>query len=157
MGGQKARDTAEARRRVAALRAQGLTFAVIARRLGLTTEAARSLVRPRRLPSPHAAVRCGACGQEVARRPGGGRLPRAGPLCLACLAQRPDVPFPQRLLAYRTAAGLTQAALGERAGLSAKAVSQAERGLVRPDAETVRRLAEVLGPDLLGGAGAGEE
>jgi DNA-binding XRE family transcriptional regulator len=152
MGGQRARGAEEARRRVGELRAQGLTFAVIARRLGLKTEAARSLVRPRRLPSPYAAVRCAGCGREVARRPGGGRLPRARPLCLACLAQRPDVPFPQRLLAYRTAAGLTQAALAAKAGLSAKVISEAERGVGRPDAAAVRRLAEVLGPGLLGAA-----
>jgi transcriptional regulator with XRE-family HTH domain len=67
------------------------------------------------------------------------------------------VPFPQRLLAYRTAAGLTQAELAAKAGLSARAVSLAERGVGRANAETLRRLAAVLGPGLLGGASRADE
>jgi len=51
----------------------------------------------------------------------------------------------------RLAAGLSQEALAERAGLSARAVSDLERGRKRrPHPATVRRLAEALG------LGAGE-
>ena len=47
---------------------------------------------------------------------------------------------------YRTAAGLTQEELAERAGLSARGVSDLERRIRRmPHPETTRRLAEALG------------
>jgi len=44
----------------------------------------------------------------------------------------------------RLAAGLTQDALAERAGLSRRGVQDAERGLIRPQRETVQRLAGAL-------------
>jgi hypothetical protein len=133
------------------LRAQGLGTAVIAERLGLSNEAARTLSHAPRARSPHAAVRCAACGREVARQTGGGRRAPGDPLCLAYLAQRPGVPFPQQLLAYRTAAGLTQAALAAKAGLSQKVASQVKRDVGRPSEDTLRRLVEFLGPGRRGG------
>jgi transcriptional regulator with XRE-family HTH domain len=152
MSGRSGRRPDEAlRRRALELREQGLTFPVIAERLGLTEEAAGRLVRGPRAQTPDAAVRCAGCGREFARRPPPGRKPRAEPLCLACLAQSPGAPLAQRLLAHRLAAGLTQAALASKTGLSVRAVSQAERGGGRPNADTLRRLAAVLGPGLLGG------
>jgi transcriptional regulator with XRE-family HTH domain len=49
---------------------------------------------------------------------------------------------------HRLAAGLTQEALAERAGLSARGVQDLERGIrLAPRAETVRLLAEALGLD----------
>lgn len=61
-----------------------------------------------------------------------------------------DLPagFGQRLRALREAAGYSQEALAERAGLSAKAISALERGeRKRPYPDTVRRLALALDLD----------
>jgi predicted ATPase/DNA-binding XRE family transcriptional regulator len=58
------------------------------------------------------------------------------------------VPFGALLLRYRTAAGLTQMQLAERAGLSHEAVAALERGRRRiPRASTVHLLAHALGLD----------
>jgi non-specific serine/threonine protein kinase len=57
----------------------------------------------------------------------------------------PSPPFATVLRAYRLAAGLTQEALAERAGLSVRAVSDLERGRRRlPHPHTVRALARAL-------------
>ena len=56
------------------------------------------------------------------------------------------VGFGQVLRRYRVAAGLTQEALAERAGLSARGISDLERAArTRPYPATVRRLAKALG------------
>ncbi|HEX5504799.1 MAG TPA: helix-turn-helix domain-containing protein, partial [Thermomicrobiales bacterium] len=52
--------------------------------------------------------------------------------------------FGDLLRGYREAAGLTQEGLTERAGLSARGISDLERGLRRPRRETARMLAEAL-------------
>ena len=58
----------------------------------------------------------------------------------------PAEPFGAVLRRRRRAAGLTQEGLAERAGLSARGVSDLERGARRaPQRETVRRLARGLG------------
>jgi class 3 adenylate cyclase/transcriptional regulator with XRE-family HTH domain/tetratricopeptide (TPR) repeat protein len=54
--------------------------------------------------------------------------------------------FGERLRRLRIAAGLTQEALAEQAGLSARGIADLERGARRfPRAATVRRLADALG------------
>ncbi len=54
--------------------------------------------------------------------------------------------FADLLRRHRTAAGLTQEALAERAGLSARGVSDLERGARRaPQRSTVQRLIRALG------------
>jgi tetratricopeptide (TPR) repeat protein/transcriptional regulator with XRE-family HTH domain len=57
--------------------------------------------------------------------------------------------FGQRLKRHRLAAGLSQEALAERAGLSARAISDLERGIHRaPYLDTITLLADALGlPD----------
>jgi non-specific serine/threonine protein kinase len=52
--------------------------------------------------------------------------------------------FGDRLKDYRLAAGLTQEALAERAGVSSRSIQALERGDNRPQQETARRLAEAL-------------
>ena len=57
----------------------------------------------------------------------------------------PSTSFAIVLKRYRLAAGLSQEALAERAGLSARAISDLERGVNRtPRGDTVRLLAEAL-------------
>jgi len=46
---------------------------------------------------------------------------------------------------YRLAAGLTQEALAERAGISARSVQAIEHGTNKPHPDTARRLADALG------------
>src|SRR5690349_8402856 len=54
--------------------------------------------------------------------------------------------FGERLRRLRIAAGLTQEALAEQAGLSVRGVADLERGARRfPRADTMRRLADALG------------
>src|SRR5262245_23815926 len=56
--------------------------------------------------------------------------------------------FGFRLREHRLAAGLTQEELAEHAGLSARGISDLERGLKkRPYSDTVRRLADALDLD----------
>jgi predicted ATPase/transcriptional regulator with XRE-family HTH domain len=54
--------------------------------------------------------------------------------------------FGSLLRRHRLAAGLTQAALAERAGLAERTVQDLERGVARPLRETVRRLVAALDP-----------
>src|SRR5437588_5599023 len=52
--------------------------------------------------------------------------------------------FGDLLKRYRSAAGLTQEELAERAALSVRALMYLERGARRPYPDTVRRLAQAL-------------
>ena len=64
------------------------------------------------------------------------------------MANRDAVSFGALLRRQRLAAGLTQEALAERAGLSAKAVSDLERDPARtPRLGTVTLLADALGAE----------
>jgi putative transcriptional regulator len=56
--------------------------------------------------------------------------------------------FAGRLKELREAAGLTQAELAERSGLSQKAISQWEQGVARPLWDNVIALAAALGVDV---------
>src|SRR5262245_39292683 len=61
---------------------------------------------------------------------------------------RPASPFGALLRGHRLAAGLTQEGLAECADLSARAVSDLERGVKRgPRPDTLRLLARALGLD----------
>src|SRR5437763_16646328 len=57
---------------------------------------------------------------------------------------REPVSFGALVRQYRLGAGLTQAALAVRAGVSLRAVQDLERSVGRPQRETARRLAEAL-------------
>jgi transcriptional regulator with XRE-family HTH domain len=124
------------RRRAAALRAQGLSLAQVGRRLGVTKQAAAQLLRP-----PPAWSMCPSCGKALPADARGGRCP-------ACVAADPGVPFPERLRAFRLAAGLTQAQLGARAQLCVASVCNYECGRGRPRPRLLAALARVLGPGL---------
>src|SRR5689334_13009867 len=70
-------------------------------------------------------------------------------MSLELFGQPRNVQFADLLRQHRIAAALSQEALAERAGISARAVSDLERGVKqRPHLETVRMLADAL--DLTG-------
>jgi DNA-binding XRE family transcriptional regulator len=63
-------------------------------------------------------------------------------------AQMRHFDLASQLLALRLAAGLTQAELAERAGLSQADISRYERGLGNPTRTTIDGIATVLGAHL---------
>jgi transcriptional regulator with XRE-family HTH domain len=130
------------RRRVAALRARGLSLGAIARALGVSREGASRMLRAAGMDASAPPVRCPRCRAEVLTPEPGGRPPPA--LCLACLEDWPEAPFGQRLRAYRLAAGLSQEGLGRRLGVDVASVSRWEKGVNRPRTP-LHRLAEALG------------
>jgi predicted ATPase/DNA-binding CsgD family transcriptional regulator/transcriptional regulator with XRE-family HTH domain len=67
-------------------------------------------------------------------------------------ARRRPSTFAELLRAYRRRAGLTQAALAQRAGLSARGVQDIERGSAWPRRTTAERLARALGLNRSDGA-----
>jgi transcriptional regulator with XRE-family HTH domain len=123
-----------------ALRAQGLTLVQVGQRLGVTRQAVTAMLRRPKRP----AAACPGCGAARSRAGVGARGDRAA-LCLACLGKRPGATAGQRLKAARLAAGLSQAELAARAGLSPHALCECEGGRVRPHERTLVRLAQALG------------
>jgi transcriptional regulator with XRE-family HTH domain len=151
MGGPgSGRTTDPARRRKAErLRARGLTFKQIARRLGVTAQGVRYMLgltppRPRAIRPD---LRCATCRRVI---PGSGTTGRtAGAVyCTTCLATMPDATFAQRVRSLRVARGLSRPALARLAGLDPSHLSLYERGRVQPRPVTVARLVRVLGPGL---------
>jgi transcriptional regulator with XRE-family HTH domain len=136
----------ERRRRAAELRALGLSFAEVGRRLGVTRQGAQHLTRAATRPEM---APCASCGADT---PSGiGR-------CARCVVADPDSPLAERLRVLRLAAGLSQDELAARARVSRSTVFCYEHCRVRPRAGKVAALATVLGPGLLPAAtGAGAE
>jgi len=133
----------ERRRQVGELRAQGLTFAEIGRRLGITPEGARRLAVLATGRRPGEPRPCPSCGRPLPRGP------RAGP-CPACVLADPGATFGQRLQALREAAGLSRRELSVRAGPGARAIGRYEQGQAHPASGSLEALARALGPGLLG-------
>jgi DNA-binding XRE family transcriptional regulator len=140
---RKRPDTAVSRERRAQavrLRGQGLTFAQIGARLGITRQAAHALVAgPRAVGAVEAC--CAACRAPLA----GARRTVGEVLCRACLAGRTEVPFGLRLRSLRLAAGLTQRELARQAGRPRSSIKDYEAGRCRPGRATRRRLTHALG------------
>jgi transcriptional regulator with XRE-family HTH domain len=130
------------RRRLAALRAQGLSYAAIGRMIGISRQSVQETLR--RMEQPHVcSVPCSACGEDIISA---GALPRdqATALCLACLKARPHAPFGQRVKALRLAAGLTQAELAGRTGINPCSLRKYESGEAAPRQATLVKLAHAL-------------
>lgn len=147
MGGAGNGRTNEAvRRRVGELRAAGLTYAVISRRLGLSERQVAAALRGE-CPAL-AALPCRECGSGVGPTRRSGVAPRPA-LCLDCLRRASGVGLADRLLSLRLAAGLTQAELARRVGLRRDRVTRLESGRWAPGPAELARLALVLGPGLI--------
>jgi transcriptional regulator with XRE-family HTH domain len=132
-------------RQVEELRAAGLSLSEIGRRLGITRQAVQGMLRYiDKTKTRVRSVPCCACGRDIVSA-GALSSGRGAALCLACLAQRPDAPFGQRLKAYRLAAGLTKAQVTARCGLSPNAVGMYEGKGITPKVPTALRLAKTLG------------
>jgi transcriptional regulator with XRE-family HTH domain len=144
------RPNLEQRRRVAALRAEGLTLAEIGRRLGMTRQLVHHYVHKSLPGSPPPT--CGRCGSRVGPDTPGYRYTRPA-VCPACVTADPAATFAERLESFRVAAGLTREELADRAGLCGAAVSGYERGLWRPRRGSLAALARVLGSALVGADG----
>src|SRR5262245_4286497 len=140
----------ERRRQVLTMRDSGLTLSEIALRFGVSKQAIWSLLNSRRQRTAARAVACTGCGAVIFSA-GALRRDAAAALCLACLHGRPDAPFAQRLKALRLAAGLSRAELATRTGLAPGSLRAYEDGRRKPQGRSARRLAGVLGHDLLGG------
>src|SRR5262245_37741555 len=114
------------RQLVADLRGQGLSLEEIGQRLGVSRQAVSALIRYADLSAP-SGIPCTACGALIPT-PAAWPQDRPGALCLPCLEQRPDAPFPQRLRAFRLAAGLTRADVAWLAGVGEAHAQDAELG-----------------------------
>jgi DNA-binding XRE family transcriptional regulator len=136
-------------------------MAEIGQRLGLTKQAVPGiLTRHGQNQKPPAQVRCTACDKVILTGFFTLKVNR-NVLCLACLEQRPQTPFGQRVKAFRLAAGWIQEQLAERAGLSPSTIGSVERRTcTMPDWPMVAALLRVLGVDLVAhgivGTGAGK-
>jgi hypothetical protein len=137
-GGRKPNQ--ERRREAARLRAEGLGFEEIGRRLGTTRQGAYALFRPLRKTPTVACGRCGAAIVSVGALPGdAGKA-----LCLPCLARHPAAGLGQRLKSLRLAAGLLQKELSHKARVRAEMIRRYEEGSFRPRPATLLRLARAL-------------
>jgi transcriptional regulator with XRE-family HTH domain len=144
----------ERREQVAALRAEGLTFTEIGKRLGMSRQAANELLikskKQVRLPG----IPCRECKGEVCpwNRKWRGGMRRQGPVyCLSCLAKHPQASIGDRILAFRMNAGMTQADVQAATGLDGNSLGHIERNLITdPHWSTLKVLAELFGPELFG-------
>ena len=133
------------RRKMAELRAKGLTFKEIGRRLGVTKQRVGQLLHS--IGTTDFALRCHDCGAEIVSR-----LSRAGrnapSLCPSCLAQAPGHCVGERMKTHRLIAGLTQREVAAETGITPQAVALFEKGKCKPTPETLAQLVAVLGPGL---------
>lgn len=134
------------RSRAARLRAAGLTWAEIGRRLGVSRQRVQYTFTGGR-PMARAFC-CRGCGRDTPAP--GLRRGNQELLCRDCLRRLPAVRFAVLLRSLRALAGLTQARLAARCGLAMDTVRHLEGGR-RPGPRTAARLLEALGASLLTG------
>src|SRR5262249_15874304 len=113
-------------RRIAALRAKGLSLRQIGKKLGVSRQAVQSVIRTMRKSRtrPCPCARCGAVivsGALLSREVGHA-------FCVACVDTDPGATFGQRLQAHRLAAGLTILELAQRSKVFPGSIRSYERG-----------------------------
>jgi len=140
------------RRKVAKLRAKGLSFEEIGRRVGVSKQRVAQLLHS--IAAISFDLRCHDCGVKIAA--GLKRAARnAPPLCPACLTRTPGASIGERLKAYRLGVGLTQRLVATQAGITPQALAQFEQSTCQPTPATLERLVAVFGPDLARGLFSG--
>jgi transcriptional regulator with XRE-family HTH domain len=137
-------------RKAVDLRARGLSLPEISRRLGITHQGVRRILRRSGPAARLPAVCCAACGATAASLTADRDAGRA--FCRACLSARADVPRPDRLRSLRLASGPSQRALSRQADVSVHVISGIDRGeWTNPVWPTVRALVAALGVELVPG------
>jgi transcriptional regulator with XRE-family HTH domain len=138
------RPNLERRRRMADLRAEGMSYAQIGIRLGVTRKSVERMLNRKPLPR-YVRVRCRECAKVL--NPAGA-VPRDDRtvLCLSCLSTRPNLEFGEHLKAFRLAAGLKIVDLARKAGLPSTVISSYEHGRIgAPTWQKVACLFQALG------------
>jgi hypothetical protein len=137
----------ERRRQMAALRQQGLTLAEIGQKLRVSRQCVHEALQRMAGPRTPPVVTCSSCQGNLVLA---GILPEEidKVLCLACVQERADAPFGQRLQACRLAAGLNRAELARQSGVSVACIADYERCSSYPQQANFARLVRVLGPRL---------
>ena len=143
----------EARRdQVAKLRAAGLTYAEIGKRLSMSRQAAQELLSRSKKAVRLPGICCRQCHKEISQwKPEwrGGMLRPRSVYCLVCLAKHPEATLRERLLAFRTHAGLSQGELAEQTGMGKDFIGACERGQTSPRWSELRKLVKFFGVKLL--------
>jgi DNA-binding XRE family transcriptional regulator len=127
---------------VLALASSGRTRQEIADELKVTPEWVRSILAENGLAVSFRILKCERCGTAVAK----GHKAHQGAHCLCegCVRKQPDLPFAERLRAFRLARNMSRAQLGTRSGLSPAVIGIYERGHGRPNPNTASKLANAL-------------
>ena len=139
------RPNPQRRRLIAELRATGLTYQQIGKRLGISHQSVQQALQhtgnARLVP-----ICCRRGGALITRlrtvKDNNGAV-----YCTACLPV--DATFGQRLKAWRLAKGLTLMALGEQTTIVWSLLSKYERDAVEPKCGSLVKLMRVLGAGLM--------
>jgi Rrf2 family protein len=133
----------ELHRRIATLRAAGLSLGEIGRELGVSRQAVHSALTTKR-QVPDRSCACAGCGAVIVSD---ALLPRerGHAFCVTCVDTDPAATFGQRLKAHRLAAGLTILELAQRSKVFPGCIPTCERGAIDPLDKTRARLAAALG------------
>ena len=135
------------RREAVRLHAEGMTFAEIGCRMGVTRQRVEQILRAVRRDRSRS-VGCRECGAPAAA-PGTAPTDAADVLCLDCLARCPEASFAERLKSCRTTAGLRLIEVARRSGITAETLRGYEAGVRFPRWPQLAALLRVLGPKLV--------
>jgi transcriptional regulator with XRE-family HTH domain len=135
------------RREVMRLHAEGMTFAEIGCRMGVTRQRVEQILRAVQRDGSRS-LRCREC-EAFAAPPGTAPNDSVDVLCLDCLGRRPEAPFAERLKSCRAAAGLRLIELARRSGITADTLRGYEAGVRFPRWPQLAALLRVLGPKLV--------
>ena len=146
LGSERQPDVAR-RREVMRLHAEGMTFAEIGYRMGVTRQRIEQILRAVKRERARS-LGCRECG-ALAALPGTAPTDAVDVLCLDCLARCPEAPFAERLKSCRTAAGLRLIEVARRSGITVETLRGYEAGVRYPRWPQLAALLRVLGPKLV--------
>jgi transcriptional regulator with XRE-family HTH domain len=136
----------DSRKKIAALRAKGLTLQGIGNHFGVSRQA---ILRILQSDPRHKRIRCRNCNCRV-NAAGAMLRDDRQVFCLSCLAASPDATFGEHLQAFRLAVGLRIVALAKLARVEPSRISAYEEGHIETAAWPIqKRLFQALGVDLV--------